>query len=403
MPDFAYIARDRGGQKVAGTISAASVRDAVAALDARALFPVRVEAGEQQQTLVRRRGGRVRPQLIATFYTQLASLLRSGVPLLRSLALLQEQTSHAGLKQILEEVYAQVEDGATLAEAMGRFPKAFHEMAVSMVRAGGEGGFLEEALERISQFTENQQDLKSRTVGALAYPILLAAFGTVVVTVLVVFFVPQFEVLFGRLREQGQLPVLTEGLLWVSNTATSWWGLGFLVLLLVVGFYLHTVLRTDEGRLWRDRWKLKLPVVGPIFKNMAVARFCRVLGTMLRNGVPILRALEISSDATGNKVLAAAILDAAENVTAGESLARPLATSGHFPGTVVEMISVAEEANNLEKVLTDIADSLERQTWRRLDLFVRMLEPVMLLILASIVLVVAIALLLPMLKMSDAL
>ena len=170
--------------------------------------------------------------------------------------------------------------------------------------------------------------------------------------------------------------------------------------LVAVGFLVQNRLSTDEGRVWLDRWRLRVPQAGAIYLSLAVARFCRVLGTLLAGGVPIVRSLEISADSTGNRVLSAAVHDAAENITAGESLAQPLAQSGHFPADVVEMIAVAEQANSLETVLTQIADSLERDTWRRLDLFVRLLEPLMLLILAGVVLVVVIALLIPVLKMS---
>ena len=421
MTDFTYIARDRKGQKVNGRVSAGSQRDALALLDARALFPLEVKAEEAKAA--RGKFKRVRPQLAAITYNQLSSLLRSGVPLLRSLELLRDQTSHSGLRFVLGEVSARVEDGATLAEALGVYPQVFGEMAINMIRAGGEGSFLEEALERVAEFTENQQDLKSRTLGAVAYPMFLAVvgtlvvivlvvffvpmvvavFGTLVVTVLVVFFVPQFEDLFARLRERGELPVLTEWMMALSAALRGWWGLVILLVLGSVGAYVSMLLRTDAGRLLRDRVKLKLPVVGTIFRNMAVSRFCRVLGTMLHNGVPIIRSLEVSAEATGNRVLQRAITDAAENVTAGESLAAPLAASGQFPSTVVEMIAVSEEAANMDSVLKDIADSLEKQTWRRLELFVRMLEPLILLILAGAVLIVALALLMPMFKMSEVL
>jgi general secretion pathway protein F/type IV pilus assembly protein PilC len=166
-------------------------------------------------------------------------------------------------------------------------------------------------------------------------------------------------------------------------------------------FYLYVQMQTETGRWLRDRVLLKIPGLGHILKSLAVARFCRVLGTLLGNGVPILRSLEISSGATGNRVLSAAIEEASENISAGESLASPLWTCGHFPTDVVEMISVAEEANTLDTVLIDIADGLEKRTSRRLDLAVRLLEPIMLLVLAVIVLLVVIALLLPVLKMSS--
>jgi general secretion pathway protein F/type IV pilus assembly protein PilC len=282
---------------------------------------------------------------------------------------------------------------------MQSHPRAFGEMAISMVRAGGEGGFLEDALSRVAMFTEQQQDLKGRTTGALAYPVFLGVVGVAVVTGLIVFFVPQFEGLFERLRARGELPALTEGLLALSHAIGSW-GWLLAIILIGAGIFLKNKLQTDAGRIWSDRVKLKIPIIGNIFQNLAVARFCPVLGTLLHNGVPILRSLEISSWAAGNKVLAGAITAAAENISAGQSLAKPLQASGYFPTEVVEMIAVAEESNTLETVLTNVADSLEKRTFRRLELFVRLLEPMMLLLLASVVLCVVIALLMPVLKMS---
>jgi len=397
MPEFNYIARDNAGEKVSGVLSAATRREAVAALASRSLFPVEVrgESGLSDGQRVRR----VPAQLLATTFGQLADLLRSGVPLLRALDVLRRQTSHAGLKEVLGQVHRQVEQGATLAQAMSRYRRVFGEMAVSMVRAGGEGGFLEEALSRVADFTEAQQDLKSRTVGAVTYPCVLAVFGTIVVIVLLVFFVPRFENLFENLRQRGELPLVTEWLL--ATSALLWrWSLWVIGGLAVAGWLARQWLVTERGRVWRDLAKLRLPLAGKIFGSLAVARFCRVLGTLLKNGVPIVRSLEISSDAAGNRVLAAAIQKATENISAGESLAGPLAACGHFPPTVVEMISVAEESNTLEGVLLDIADSLERRTWRQLDLAVRLLEPIMLMMLAGVVLVLVIALLLPVIKMS---
>jgi general secretion pathway protein F/type IV pilus assembly protein PilC len=268
-----------------------------------------------------------------------------------------------------------------------------------MARAGGEGGFLEDALDRVAQFTEQQEDLKARTVGALAYPIFLAAVGTCVVTALLIFFVPNFEEMFATLKERGELPLATRGLLWVSTTLKSW-GLFILLGLVVLWVYLRAQLQTSAGRHFRDRFLLRFPLLGNILQSLAVARFCRVLGTLLHNGVPILRALEISSSSTGNRVLSQAIDGASENITAGESLAPPLKQCGHFQTDVVEMIAVAEESNTLDSVLVSIADGLEKRTARRLDLAVRLLEPIMLLLLASVILLVLVALLLPVFKMA---
>lgn len=397
MPDFAYTARNRSGEKITGRVAAPNQRDAIAQLGAQSLFPLEVVV-EKAPSLVF--GRRVRGQIMALTYGQLSSLLRSGVPLLRSLAVIKEQSSNANLKAVLDDVYTRVEDGATLAEAMARHPRVFNEMAISMVRAGGEGGFLEDALDRVAQFTEQYEDLKSRTAGALAYPVFLAVVGTTVVSVLIIFFVPQFAKLFDRLRDRGELPILTDWLLWFSDAIRAY-GLVVALVLVVAGVVFYTRAATEAGRLLVDTIKLRLPMIGGIFQNLAVARFCRVLGTLLRNGVPILKSLEISRAAAGNRVLADAIGRASENISSGASLAAPLSSSGYFPRLVVEMISVAEEANTLDNVLVEIADGLEKRTARRLDLFVRLLEPVMLLVLAGIVLFVVIALLLPVIKLSS--
>jgi type II secretory pathway component PulF len=398
MPDFAYIARDMSGQKVTGKISANSEREAITLLSGQSLFPI--EVAVERAAAGFRGWGRVSGQLMATTYSQLASLLRSGVPLLRSLRVLRDQTTNKTLKKVLDDVHDRVEEGSALGEAMARHPHVFREMAVSMVRAGGEGGFMEDALERVAYFTEQQEDLKARTMGALAYPLFLAVIGTSVVFGLVVFFVPKFAQMFDRLRQRGELPLVTDWLLWTSDTLRSY-GILIGIALLVLVVLIHARLQTEEGKRLRDKLQLRLPLLGGVFQSLAVARFCRVLGTLLHNGVPILKSLEISREAAGNRILSEAIGAASENISAGQSLAKPLSASGHFPATVVEMIAVAEESNTLEQVLVTIADGLERRTARRLDLVVRLLEPIMLLVLAGIVLLVVIALLLPVIKMSS--
>jgi type II secretory pathway component PulF len=400
MPDFAYIARDLTGQKVAGSITAATEREVISILSGRSLFPVKVTADKVAVTPNAHL--KVRGQMMATVYSQLAALLKSGVPLLKALAVLRDQTSHKNLKVILEEVYKRVEDGTTLADAMVRFPRAFSEMAINMVRAGGEGGFLEDALERVAAFTEQQEDLKGRTVSAMVYPLLLGSAGTIVVSVLIIFFVPKFAPMFKSLRDRGELPWATDLLLSFSSFCGHY-GLWVLGIAAIVGLFLNFRLKTPEGRRLADLVKIKVPLAGGIFLSFAVARFCRVLGTLLHNGVPILKALEISRDASGNRVLSEAIAKASENISSGHSLAGPLAASGHFPRMVVEMIAVAEESNTLDTVLVNLSDDLEKRTSRRLDLMVRLLEPIMLIILALVVLVVVVALLVPVIKISQTL
>jgi general secretion pathway protein F/type IV pilus assembly protein PilC len=397
MPEFAYVARNASGERVNGTVMAGSHREVVNILAGKSLFPIQVDSADRP---LRGSGRRVKGQTMAVAYAQLASLLASGVPLLRAIDVLRKQSSNAVFSRVMGEVRDRVEQGEGLGDAMSRYPRVFSEMAVNMVRAGAEGGFLEEALDRVAQFTEQQEDLKARTVGALAYPVFLAVVGTSIVICLIVFFVPKFGELFQSLRERGEMPALTEWLLALS-TGLQQWGLFLLGGLAVLGVLVKARLATEEGRRLRDRLKLALPLLGKIFESLAVARFCRVLGTLLRNGVPILKSLEIARDAAGNRVLSEAIEAASENISAGQSLATPLAASGHFPATVVEMISVAEESNTLDEVLVQIADGLEKRTSRRLDLAVRLLEPLLLLLLAGAVLGVVVALLMPIIKMSS--
>lgn len=400
MPEFTYTARSIDGTKVSGTMSANSERDVIGALSKQSLFPIQVETPQEAKPLTF--GGGVSDQKIAVFYEQLASLLNNGVPLLRSLLILRDQTKLPTLKTALNDVISRVEDGENLSDAFNRHPKIFSEMAVNMARAGAEGGFLEDALSRVATFTEQAAELRGRTIGAMIYPAVLFSMGSVIVAVLLVYFVPKFESMFDTLRATGDLPWPTEVLL-AFSTRIQFWGLPILVLMLIAFFALKYQLQTPRGRRIFDGVKIKTPMLGSIFLNLSVARFCRVLGTLLKNGVPILKALDISRDAAGNKVLSEAIAKASENITAGESLSVPLRKSGHFPHDVTEMISVAEESNSLDTVLVNISDGLEKQTIRRLDLMVKLIEPLMLMVMAAVVLVVVVALLLPIMKMGSAL
>ncbi len=398
MPEFTYEALAQTGQRSNGTLTAQSEREAMSMLDARGLFPVRIAAAKSAGA--KRWERKIKPRVMATFFAQLADLLHSGVPLLRSLDLLERQSAQPALSEVLREVRARVADGTSLAEAMAAHPRAFNELAISMVRAGQEGGFLEDVLKRIADFTEHQEELKSKVVGAMAYPMFLGSVGLIVLLGLVIFFVPRFETIFKRLADKGQLPALTQGLIAASNIL---WSYGLFVIAGVVGlvWLFRRWAKTEAGRMHIDAFRLRIPVLGTIYLSLALSRFTRILGTMLHNGIPILTSLRIAKDSAGNKVLTQAIERSAENIRSGDALAAPLAACKHFPRDVVEMIAVGEESNNLEKVLVDIADALERRTTRQLDLFVRLLEPLMLLVMAALVLVVVAGLLLPVFKMGQ--
>jgi general secretion pathway protein F/type IV pilus assembly protein PilC len=399
MPEFNYEAMGTTGQRSQGMLVAGSEREVIGMLDARGLFPVKVTP--VKTAAARSRGGRVSSRNLATFYGQLADLLHSGVPLLRSLDLLERQNSTPTLSEVVRDVRARVADGTGLAQAMAQHPRCFNELAISMVRAGQEGGFLEDVLRRIADFTEHQEDLKSKVTGALAYPVVLAVVGFVVLNVLIIFFVPKFEPIFKKLEEKGELPALTQ---WIVSTSHVMQRYGLWVVS-GAGLAIYLFRRwaaTDSGRMKVDAFRLKIPGAGKIFLSLALVRFTRILGTLLHNGIPILQALRIAKDSTGNRVLSLAIEKSAENVKGGDSLAAPLAASHYFPRDVVAMVSVGEESNNLETVLLGISTSLEKRTSRQLELFVRLLEPFMLLVMAAITLLVVAGLLLPVFKMSSA-
>jgi general secretion pathway protein F/type IV pilus assembly protein PilC len=399
MPEYRYEALATTGTKSQGTLTANTEQEAMSMLDSRGLYPVRIELTKQpgQAFFFRRK---VKARAMAQFYGQLADLLHAGVPLLRSLDILERQASAPALGQILREVRAKVADGTSLGDAMNGHPRAFNELAVSMVRAGQEGGFLEDVLKRVAVFTDSQEDLKAKVIGALAYPIFLAIMGSAILFVLVIFFVPQFEPVFEQLRARNQLPYLTMGLISFSHFLIAWWPL-ILVALAAAAFGFTRWRKTPSGRVLLDTIKLRVPGAGKIYLSLALARFTRIQGTLLQNGIPLLQGLRIAKDSTGNRVLTRAIEQAAENVTEGNSLAAPLQSCPYIPRDVVEMVAVGEESNSLEKVLLDIAEALERRTARQLELFVRLLEPVMLLVMAGFTLIIVAGLLLPVFRMSE--
>ena len=399
MPEFTYTARTISGEDVVGSISAGSKRESLCALAEKSLFPLHVENAQPAKSRWQLKK-RITAQTLATNLTQLADLLQNGVPLLAALDILAEQATHPRLAEVLADVRDKIADGTPLDEAFAGHPQVFGELTVSLVRAGSEGAFLEDALKRTADFLELQEELKSRIVGAMFYPVFLAVVGFIITFVLVVFFVPKFAELFARLEQQGGgLPLATVVLLGISDVLGKY-GVPLALVVGGLGAWLRRAVASERGRLLVDRWKLKIPVAGKIFLGYAVSRFCRILGTLLRNGVPLLKALEISSDSAGNRVLAQAIRDSAENIASGETLARPLAECGVFPRPVMAMITVAEESNDLDDVLVNIADGIDRKTGRQIDTMVRLVEPIMLLIMGVVIMFVLVALLLPVIEMS---
>ena len=405
MPEFAYTARSAQGQDENGVISAASKREAIALLAERALFPLQVRTTGQENggTKVRfalRRG--VKTEVLADTFTQLSDLLANGVSLLESLDILAAQSVDARLGVILTQIRGDVADGVSLDAALATHHAVFPDLTVSMVRAGLEGAFLEEALERIASFLRKQEALRMKVIGSMTYPAILGIVGVNVTIFLVVVIVPSFQGFFDRLERTGSgLPLITVLLLATSHFLVRY-GVFVLVALAALAVVARKWMATPRGRAVADKWKLKLPVVGDVFHDAAVSRFCRVLGTLLRNGVPLLSSLRISSESTGNRLLADAIMQSVETISSGDSLSRPLAASGLIPPPVMAMISVAEQANTLDDVLVRIADRADEKIERKLDVMVRLIEPIMLLIIGSMVLFIILGILLPVFDLNSA-
>ena len=397
MPTFTYIARDAAGQKIEGRLAGASSAAVLAELQSRALAPVRVEELRDRPRLgVGRRGVGVRP--LAASYRQLADLLRAGVPLLRGLRLLGRGKSNPRLAGTWDKVADAVADGQRLGDAMATHGEFFPPVQIAMVRAGEKGGFLDSVLARMGTFLEHQADLRARLVGSLIYPLVLLTVGAGIVIFALLAFVPRFKDFYARI----QLPWPTKVLLSASYALTHWW-LPILVIAALVALGLWRLARSPRVQRGLAELQTRMPAIGPLTRAVAVGRFARILGTLLENGIPVLQAMQISRDAAGNILLAEAIDRAGEAVRAGETLSKPLADSGLFDDDVIEMISVGESANNLPSVLVTIADTIEKRIDRLLNVFLRLVEPALLLCMAGAVLFIFIALIVPMMRMSSGL
>lgn len=399
MIRFQYSARTEAGEKVTGTLEAETEAAALRVLEDRRLFPISVLGGGTiTASGAARKPKRVRGRDVGVMYGQLADLLGSGVPLLRALDSLIKSTVNRQLAAILKQVRASVADGKSLTDALREFPEVFPTLHLAMVQAGERAAFLEQVLRSLSEFMERLDELRGKVLGALIYPSLLVALGTAVMIGALVFFVPKFEPLLGHVQK----PLPTEILFGLSIAVRSYWylillGLGGVVALGAVSF------RSAANRRRLDHWRLRIPVVGSALRMVAITRFCRILGTMLANGVPLLQALKISKDATGSSVLAESIAQASESVREGKTLSGPLAVGGIFPDQVLAMIAVAEESNKLDKVLLQIADTVERRTNRQVDQAVRLVEPVILCLVAAGIGFLALGLLLPVFTMASTL
>ena len=421
MPVFAYKGLDSRGKPTAGVRDAESAKalravlrkDGVYLTDLREERAVRgggaavvavAGATAQPQGLLQREVDfgrlfeRVRPQEVAVLTRQLATLLRAGIPLAEGLAALTEQTDNNKLKKTLGDVKQKVNEGSALADAMADHPKVFPELYVNMVRAGETAGNLDSVLARLADFMDAQIELRGKVTNALMYPAIMIGVGIIIMSILMIAVVPKITAIFDDSGKS--LPWNTQLLIFVSKvTGDYWW---ILLPLAVLGvFLLRRWVKTPEGRAKWDRMVLRLWVIGPLARMVAISRFAKTLGTMLSAGVPLLRAMDITKDILGNRVLEKVVEEARNSIREGESIAAPLKRSGQFPPIVTHMIAVGERSGQLEQMLENVASAYDREVELKVSRLTTLLEPAMILLMSSAVAFVVFSILMPILEMNE--
>jgi general secretion pathway protein F len=336
---------------------------------------------------------------VATLTRQMGTLLKAGVPLADSLAALVDQIEKPGLKRVLADVRTQVNEGSSLADAMARHPKVFEDLYVNMIRAGEASGNLEGVLFRLSDFLEAQNRLRSKILSALFYPIAMTIIGSGIMAILMISVVPKVTAIFA---DSGKtLPWNTQMLIFISDTVSSWKGLVLLVAVVIGVLLFQRWKRTPRGRAALDRIILKLWVVGPLARQIAITRFAKTLSTMLGSGVQLLRALDIVKSILGNTVLQKVVEDAKASIQEGESIAAPLKRSGEFPPIVTHMIAIGERSGQLEQMLEEVAHAYDLEIDMKMGRLTTLLEPVMILLMGGSVAFVVFSILMPIMEMND--
>lgn len=395
MPQFSYKAKDTTGQVVTGTLDAESPANVISRLQAMGYFPVAVHdsktaAANSAQPAGRQR--RVKINDMATFNRQLADLLSSGIPLVKALSVIQNQTNNPTLQQIIQQVTQDVSGGDSLAGAMSRHPKVFNKLFVAMVKAGEAGGLLDQVLQRLADFAEAEAETRSKIKSALAYPVVMVFAGMGAVVVLMTVVMPKIMTIYEDLNQE--LPATTVILISVSKFLQNYWYVVFGALL-VAGAVFWRALKTKEGKRALDGFLVKVPVLGPMIVKKEIANFARTLGSLLHNGVSILPALDITHGVLTNQIVADEVATIPENVTQGEGVAAPLRKSTVFPPVVVNMMAIGEETGRLDNVLIKVAKSYDTEVDRAVKTLTSLLEPLVILFMGLIVGFIVISMLLP--------
>jgi len=399
VPTYCYKAIDRRGNSVEDILSAGSRQAAIEEISTKGLVPCEVTESGQPHAKSISIPSRVSKTEVETFTRELSNLLAAGVPLSKALHILSRETIKPAAKKQWTSIHDQVVGGTSLADSLAHWPKLFPAVYVAMVRAGETGGFLDLVLEQIANFRSREQDLKSRVRSALVYPIVLAVLAALILLFLLIYFIPRFSSIFSEFG--GTLPSLTLGIVSVSRFVLRYWILiAGVMVVLILG--IKNFLAREEGRLVFERLVLKTPVIGRLSARFAFVRFARMLGTLIHAGVPLLSSLQAAKEAIGNETLAHTVSGAIEKVRRGMPLARSLSGSQVlFGGSIIEMISVAEESSKLDIELVRLAESYEKELDRNLKTAVSLAEPVMLFVMAALVGTVVIGMLLPIFNLQE--
>ncbi|MCK4649170.1 type II secretion system F family protein [bacterium] len=393
MPSYTYKARDKSGLVVSGTKEAPNERVVADRLSDLGYYIISVSLEkEAPEARLFTRRKKVTTQNIVTFTRQLATMIRAGMTFTVSLDTLSQQTENPTLKEIVGKLKKDVEGGLSFSDALAKHPKVFSELYVNMIRAGEAGGVLEEILERLIFIAEREGETKSRLQAALTYPVAVVSVAILVVGFLAVAVFPRFMNIFAT--SGVLLPLPTRILLAGSSFVQSYWWI-ILGGILIIIFSYRGYSRTEAGGLIIDRIKLKIPIFGLLIKKIVVARFARILSTLHSSGVPILNALEIVERTIGNVVVSRVVENVRTSVREGESIAEPLRISKVFPPMVVHMITIGEESGALDKMLTEVADTYDREVDYALRNVTAALEPILITLMGAVVAFIALSLFLP--------
>lgn len=392
---YAYKVRDRQGKVISGKLEAENEASVSQRLREMGYFVIGVE--EEKVSLGKKELHIFKPKVkskdVTVFTRQFATMINAGLPLVKCLNILSEQTESPVLTEVILDVQHEVEMGRSLSEALSKHPDVFKELYSSMVKAGEIGGVLDDVLLRVATTLESEDEIKRKIKSAMTYPAAMFAISMLLLVIMLIFVVPTFENMFSELG--ASMPLLTRVIMSISRFLTSWKGALLIILIIVGVVFLRRWTKTPAGKKKLDSLKLRLPVFGVLFHKMALSRFSRTLGTLVASGVPILQALEITSNAVGNALMAEAVENVRAGVKEGDSIARPLGQSPLFPPMVTQMLAIGEETGALDTMLNKVSDFYDSEVSATVESLTSLLEPILIVFLGAVVGIIVVALYMP--------